>query len=196
MSKSQEYAKGTIAGRHYVFSVIDGETHRQKRQVVSQALNDVSIRRHQSAIVDQVDIFLDKILKSSQGRNGGTNMTEHCMLLSVDIIAILALGQTLNVQTDGIKRRALKPLFMPETIFNVILHWPRLSFLKGIAEILLSSRKKAFRKTIKNLIEERLIRGNDGYDLLSFIPKELAHGFDGFRGSDLWSELLFFLKAG
>ncbi|XDG04433.1 hypothetical protein ABKA04_004048 [Annulohypoxylon sp. FPYF3050] len=86
-------------GVYNIFTVIDKPSHRVKRKIVGQAINDRSMRTFEPTMLEQIDLFLKTVLASSK-ESRPINLTEHIGYLACDIIALLSLGFPLRLQTD------------------------------------------------------------------------------------------------
>jgi cytochrome P450 len=82
-----------------VFNVSDGDLHRVKRRIVGQGLSERATRQFEAIMLQQVGVFLAKLLKASQ-KGEPVEMSEACKLLGFDVSVELCYGYNLKLQTQ------------------------------------------------------------------------------------------------
>ncbi|KAI1868729.1 uncharacterized protein JN550_006304 [Neoarthrinium moseri] len=97
IAKSYVYAVAQ-PDQHNIFTTTDKSEHRPKRKLISQVLSDHSMRRFESTMAEQIDVFLGRLLQSD---SSPINMTPACRKLGLNIAGLLGFGYDLELQTDN-----------------------------------------------------------------------------------------------
>lgn len=190
-TKSHVYVLSRLGGGSSIFSTIDKDQHRHKRQLYAQVLGSRSMRMFEPTILEHIDVFLAIILKSC---NSSTpeDMTSRCQYMGFDTIASLALEQRLNLQTEEKNRVLLRVLIAAKTQANILMHLPAFRFVSSILRALPSPRTRQFRSTIKDMFMARKARGGNEQDLYSILSDPTATDVI----ENIVGEIVFFLTAG
>lgn len=210
---------------HNIFNALDKQTHRRKRRVIGEVVSARKMQDFEPVMVGQIDIFLRKILASTEGSclppvvkketlvataSKPVNMTSALQYMTIDVVGLLAYGRALNTQTDPENRFFADGLASGNYVQNMRMQYPLLRTL-GIFELvplLLKSVHKNIQRYhlfIESLLRERLAQPPDAHpDLYSTVVSEgkgrtamdtVGYGGD-IRLSELWAESVFFLPAG
>ncbi|KAF2963726.1 hypothetical protein GQX73_g9841 [Xylaria multiplex] len=156
-----------------VFIAQDRQLHRVRRQLIGQAVSERSMRIFEPKMLEQVDIFLRRVLKSTQTKGAipsKINMTESARLLGFDLAALLAFGY--NLSPD--KARQQFPFL---TVFRRL--------------------RSQYLSLVQNIITSRIKEDKDAHhDLYSIVADHLDQSKPGgIRQSELWAEATSFLPA-
>ncbi|KAJ4408873.1 hypothetical protein N0V82_009603 [Gnomoniopsis sp. IMI 355080] len=203
VSKSKVYRLTLQANRvDSIFNCIDRERHRFKRKLIAKVVSDRPIRLFEPTMRDQIQIFLQQLLASSQTAPTPVpvNMTERCKRLSLDIIGLLAFGFPLNTQTSEKYRFIIKGITFGNYRANSFMQLPALKnrFLDPVLHALTRKGRKGYLAALEHMISTRLAMDKDDrVDFYSFIAEHIeAGGPDSIRLTELWSEAVFFFPAG
>ncbi|KAI1171060.1 cytochrome P450 [Nemania sp. FL0916] len=184
-----------------LFNAIDPEFHRTRRQLVAPVVNDKSMRIFEPTMIEQVDIFIEKLRPSSQGSESQyVDMTARCKYLGMDIVGLLAFGYNLKLQTDDPNRFIIETLRISNYFLNLQMQQPIMRHFKF--DLLLYARSilkgKSYLATIAKMIEQRMSQPDDGqHDFYAFVANEMKTSRTGkVWGSEIWAEAIFFLSAG
>jgi cytochrome P450 len=181
-----------------IFSAVDNNLHRARRQVIGPVLTERSIRVFEPTMVDQVSISLQKLLKASQNSEP-VNISRTTRQLGINIAALLAFGYDLRLQTDETNQFMLTVLDSGTWASNVALHFPLVRQIHlGILMMLpLLKVREKYLRLVETMITSRSALPYDAkHDLYSFVGEAFASPSGGLRKSDLWSEANLFLAAG
>ncbi|KAI1773208.1 cytochrome P450 [Hypoxylon cercidicola] len=190
-TKSHLYVLSRLGGGSSIFSTMDKDHHRHKRQLYAQALSDRSMRMFEPTILEHLDVFLKLILKASDS-SMPAEMTSRCQYLGFDIIGSLALGQRLNLQTEEKNRIILRLLIAAKTQVNILMHLPAFRFLSNVFRALPSRQGRQFRSALTDIFMARKAQENEQQDLYSILTGPATEGiFENITG-----EIVFFLTAG
>ncbi|TVY84466.1 Cytochrome P450 monooxygenase apf7 [Lachnellula suecica] len=201
-TKSHVYLKTVQAsGIESIFNCTDRDRHRSKRKMIGKVVSDRSIRLFEPTIKDQIQIFLQLLLASSQEPNPRpVNMSERCKRLGLDVIGLLAFGFPLNTQTDEEYRFIIKAVTFGNLRANSFMQLPALKnrFLDPILHVLTRKKRLAYLKALELMISTRLAVDKDAnIDFYSFIAEHIETGGpESIRLAELWSEAIFFFPAG
>ncbi|KUJ11448.1 cytochrome P450 [Mollisia scopiformis] len=198
--KSRSYlVTQPVAGVYNLFNVLDKRSHRIKRRIIGQGINDRSARQFEPDMIKHVDIFIQQLLNSSGKTGAAVNMTKRCKYLGIDVIGQLGFGSTLDLQTDSKNHFVLKGLETSNFRSNLYIQFPLLK--KVGMELLLYpfilTRQMKYYTLIRDLVLARRSQGKHARkDLYSFIAdlKDPETG-EGMRLRNLWSEAAFFIPA-
>lgn len=184
-------------GVYNIFTVMDKPSHRLKRRIVGQAINDRSMRTFEPTMLEQIDLFLKTVLASSK-ESKPINLTEHIGYLACDIIALLSLGFPLRLQTNPEYRWMVDGMFRANYLANVRVQQYRLHQFRVFS--LLKYLTRDVRERWKRLLEKMIItRSSEDkhirHDLYSIAAKANSQG-ETIRMSELWSEVITFFPAG
>jgi hypothetical protein len=108
---------------------MDKQTHRMKRRLIGNVLSERSMKIFEPTMLKQIDIYILSLLKSSKSRSP-VNMTERAKFLSLDIIALLAFGYDLRLQTNAGNRHIVGELKLGNYRLNLYMQYPLLAKLK------------------------------------------------------------------
>ncbi|KAI0146893.1 cytochrome P450 [Xylariaceae sp. FL1272] len=191
ITKAAAYRHPGSQTNESLFAIRDNNEHRRKRKVIGQVVSDRSLRAFQPMMQEQIDIFLQQLLKASR-RSEMVNMTTACNRLGVDVVGYMAFGCALKTQTEATNR------LIPETMFhgiymnNVYYTWPSLGRLSPIAHWLGKKQVAVFTQAVARMIAERTSQSVDSKpDFYATVT-----GDRGLHSSELWGEALFFVLAG
>ncbi|KAI1764575.1 cytochrome P450 [Hypoxylon sp. FL1150] len=202
--KAQTYLVSTRNNIFNVFTAIDKDLHRQKRQVVGQAVSERSMRAFEPTMVDKIEVCLRQILEQSRAsvpadetkKSVPVDMTEKSRYLGLDIVGQLAFGYDLRTLSDEQNRFITKAMAFGNYRGNVLQHIPWLSnlYIDNIAnKVFYEAREKYFR-LLDKMISTRMAQDKHAQqDFYSFVADSVK-GTN--RGGDFWLEALFFLVAG
>ncbi|KAI1662176.1 cytochrome P450 [Daldinia decipiens] len=197
VTKSHVYELTMRSGKPSIFSTIDKQQHRLKRKLIGQAVNDKATRVFEPTMIEQVDIFIEQLMASSQDSNP-VDMTERCKWLGMDIVGLLAFGFALNMQTDPTYRFVTSGLSVETYQMNSIMQWPLLNTI-GFHHLLLLvgyGQRVKYLRALQTMISTRLSQEKHAKnDLYSSVADHLDNAADGITTSELWSEALFFFPA-
>jgi cytochrome P450 len=192
-------------GNYSLLNVIDKDRHRVKRKLVSRVISESSMRTFEPTMMEQIDVFLRKLLEKSSSLSKSPsrlNMTEQLKYLSLDIVALLAFGYRLNTQTDPQFRPAKDGLALSLWYNNMILQFPLIHKL-GLAPALqtiagVRKTRDMYRNMVVKMINARLSEDRDAkHDLYAHVADAInAEGSESIKTSEIWAEALFFLPAG
>ncbi|KAI1179968.1 cytochrome P450 [Nemania sp. FL0916] len=185
-----------------VFTAQDRQLHRTRRQLIGQALSERSMRIFEPNMLEQVDIFLRRVLKSTQtpgSAPNSINMTESARLLGFDLAALLAFGYNLHLQTRPDNSFVLPMLEAGFFWASVFIHWPLTrQFSIGLALLTVFRRLRSqYLSLVQNMISSRIKQDKHAHhDLYSIVADHLDQSKpDGIRQSELWAEATLFLPA-
>ncbi|KAI0836926.1 benzoate 4-monooxygenase cytochrome P450 [Hypoxylon sp. FL0890] len=200
--KSHCYQAGNVnPSTTNVFNTIDKRVHRIKRKLVGPLITERSMRSFEPKMTEQIDIFIKRLLLTSQGTpNKAINMTERCKYLGLDIVGKLAFGYALNLQTDDKHRFLVHAMMIGSWRLNVYMQFPFLRRLRLeiLFYLLAIIQGKSFLQTLSKMIRARLSQDKHAqHDLYSFMVDALdAPEGDRITLNEIWTEGIFFLPAG
>ncbi|KAI0966681.1 cytochrome P450 [Xylaria arbuscula] len=197
ITKSCAYLASQRAPNAYgLFNSIDRQMHQRKRKLLGPVVNDRSMRAFEAVMMDQIDVFLQR-LSACQQSPTPVNMTERLDCLTMDIMGQFVFGYPLNLQTDNTYR------FMTDTtanfFLNVALQLPFLSKLRlsNLRRLRALIRGKSYRHILQKMIRNRLAEGQDAKHNLLFMTDTLRVSDDDETFiEEIRSEATFFLSAG
>lgn len=198
VTKSHVYRLTITSGNPSIFNAIDKHEHRVKRRLIGQAVNDKAMREFEPTMMEQIDIFIDQLRASSEHRTP-VNMTDSCKRLGLDIVALLAFGYPLHLQTDSKYRFLIRGLHVGGYQNHCFMQFPPLKKLRLHHFLLLAgySQRKKYIRMLQLMISSRLSEDKHAkHDLYSFVVDQLDNTADSITTSQLWSEALFFFPAG
>ncbi|KAI1394025.1 cytochrome P450 [Hypoxylon trugodes] len=198
VTKGNVYGLTVRSGKPSIFNAIDKRKHRNKRRVVGQAINDKAMRAFEPTMMDQIDVFLGQLLKSSHN-SSPIDISDRSKRLGMDIVGQLAFGYALDTQTVPTNQFMIDGLKAGQYRNNCFMQFP---FLKksGLDYLVLlfagASQRMKYLQLFQRMISNRLTQDKHAKnDLYSFVVDHLDDT-DGVPLSDLWSEALFFFPAG
>ncbi|KAI0818007.1 cytochrome P450 [Xylaria sp. FL0064] len=192
MTKSGLYIFSRLGGSPSIFSTLETKHQRQKRQFFSQALSDRSMSLFESTMLEDIDTFLQLILKSTR-TSDPVDLSSHCQHLSFDIIGNLAVGQRLNLQLDDTNRILLRLLIIAKYRVNMIMHFPPLRIFNPVLKMIPSRQARDFARILANIFAARKAQSAESKrDVYSFLAKPASDGVF----ENIWSEIVFFITAG
>ncbi|KAI1170037.1 cytochrome P450 [Nemania sp. FL0916] len=195
ITKATTYLVTTRNNVVNVFTALDNNLHRQKRQIVGQAVSDRSLRAFEPVLLEKLDITLKQILHSSR-TSAPIDMTEKSRQFALDVIGQLAFGYDLHVQTREDNRFMLKGMTFGNFRGNVYQHFPFLSkfYIDTIGDKVFYEARERYFRLLEKMISTRVAQDkNAKNDFYSIVADSFQ---DGSRGGDLWLEAIFFLVAG
>ncbi|KAK8127179.1 Isotrichodermin C-15 hydroxylase [Apiospora sp. TS-2023a] len=197
ITKSFTYELLTRNGVYSVFNTLDRKMHAYKRKIVGHAFSQRSIRSFELALLSQVDIYLEQLLKSS---SQPVNMTEKLGHLAADIIGQLALGYDLATQTSEENRFLPRSMTLSFFVGNISHHFPAFYRVhtNWVFDYLLYETREKFSRLLEKMVRSRLALDTHAVpDFFSFVADELPPGEAAkTRDSVIWKESLVFLAAG
>ncbi|GAW25553.1 putative benzoate 4-monooxygenase cytochrome P450 protein [Rosellinia necatrix] len=207
VTKSYVYGLTVASGKPNIFNAIDRQKHREKRRLIGQAINDKAMRSFEPTMLEQIDVFIERIQQASLSTSGvedlqPVNITDLTKRLGADIVGHLAFGYALNMQTEPTYRFILQGLAVGSYRNNSFMQFPMLKMLglHNFVTILdgYASRMK-YKAMLQNMITSRLSQDKHAKnDLYSFVVDHLDidGSKNGIMTTELWSEALFFFPAG
>ncbi|KAI0389029.1 cytochrome P450 [Xylariaceae sp. FL0594] len=184
-------------GVYSLFTVIDRDAHRTKRRIVGSVVNDRSMRIFEPTMQEQVDLFI-KHLSECATRSEPVNMTQRVTYLACDVIALLALGFPLKLQSEERYRFMVGGMFRANHLANTRMQWFRLHQLRVFSLLNYFTRdtREQYKRMIEAMIKSRLSEAKDvRHDLFSIVSTASSQGED-IRVSDVWTEVVSFFPAG
>ncbi|KAH9886887.1 cytochrome P450 [Xylariomycetidae sp. FL2044] len=180
-----------------VMTVRDKALHRSKRRVFGAAISDQSMRLFEPTMIEQVDVFLQKLLKAAQS-SSAVNITHNSRYLTVDVVGHLGFGYPLNTQTNPTNRFLIRAFDLTSIRIALCMQYPLLYHLK--TDLLVSLSRSSLRlpllALLETMVKQRLSQPKDAkHDLLSFISSSGSSEED-VRATNLWAEAAFFFPAG
>ncbi|ROW10974.1 hypothetical protein VMCG_00878 [Cytospora schulzeri] len=202
VTKSTAYLGARLTGQPNLFDTLDKSQHSRKRRAIGKALSEKSMQSFEPTMICQIDVFLRQLLRSSQ-EDDTVNMSPICQRLGGDIVGHLAFGYPLNTQTDPTNRPLLAAMATINARISLYMNWPATSvILDPLIRWLGRKRGADFRRSIQTMVRARMAMDKDAqHDLYSIALSDKAaevndESDDGLRGSQLWSEAVFFITAG
>lgn len=181
-----------------VFSAIEKDVHRPRRQMAGAALTDRAMRKFEPTMTKEIDVFLRQILRSSRSADPVVDATHRCRRLGMDIVGELAFGFPLRTQTEPTNRFLQEGISAANAHNNVLMQFPRLNshVLAYPLHVLTTGPRNEAFGFVEKMITTRLSEGKDARDdyfsqIVDVLPKDTD-----LRTSDLWSEALFLVPAG
>ncbi|KAK7753336.1 hypothetical protein SLS62_004626 [Diatrype stigma] len=179
-----------------IINVIDKDQHRRKRKFIGQVLTERSMRTFEPTMSEQINVFLQLLIASSQNGDA-VNMTERCQRLSLDVVGLLAFGYPLTTQTSEHFR------FLPPVIDAMgwrISTYMQFSPLARFERLFSWLGKRDFNKfgdAVQTMIKTRTSQGKYAHhDLYSVVADHIGKGKDGLYDGELWPEAILFIMAG
>ena len=192
-------AMGPDLTSYTVFTATDGQLHRARRQLVGQVLTDRSMRAFEPVMIEQVDVYLRRLLADFRSSTP-VNMTERSRQLGLNIAGLLGFGYDLGLQTEETNQFMLTMLEAGTLWSNVFLQWPsaRMFRLGLVLVRVFREFRGRYLSLIEEMIRQRTAMAKDArHDLYSFVADSLNDKSGGsLRQSDLWAESNLFLTAG
>lgn len=183
---------------HTTLTARDKQAHRSSQQLVGQVLSGRFMRTFESTMIEQVDLFIERI-RASANRSVPVNMTERAKYLTFNIATLLAFGYDLKLQTS--EENKSMPTLLEKAVFwsNVFLQWPGIRKYKFLLSIFQSARqtKGRYIALVKKMIGSRMRQGEHGpQDLYSVFDKAMKANNSDIRHGELWAEANTFLPGG
>ncbi|TRX91633.1 hypothetical protein FHL15_007415 [Xylaria flabelliformis] len=195
VTKASTYLVTTRNNVFNVFSAIDNNLHRQKRQIVTQAISDRSIRAFEPTLLEKLDVTLKQILHAAR-TSTPADITEKSRQLALDVVGQLAFGYDLHIQTKEDNRFMMKGMTFGNFRGNVYQHFPLLSklYIDKIGDKVFYEARERYFRLLEKMISSRVAQDkgakNDFYSIAADSYQDTS------RGSELWLESIFFLVAG
>ncbi|KAI1874420.1 hypothetical protein JX265_004628 [Neoarthrinium moseri] len=181
-----------------VFTATDRRLHRARRQLIGQVLTNRSMRTFEPVMIEQVNIYLQKLLAHSQCSQP-VEMTKITRQLGFNIAGILGFGYDLGLQTEETNQFMLPMLDAGTLWSSVFLQYPgaRRFRLALVTVHAFRTLREKYLGIIEKMISSRTALAKDAkHDLYSFVSEALNDQSDnGLRQSDLWGEANLFLTA-
>ncbi|KAI5921958.1 cytochrome P450 [Camillea tinctor] len=191
ITKGRAYRHPAAPEEQNIFNVRNNAEHRRKRKVIGQVVSDRSLRSFSPMMSEQIDIFLQQLLRSSRQAQF-VNMTVACNRLGIDVVGHLAFGCALNTQTEATNRHIPETMFKSIYMNNLYYTWPILGNIAPVLRWLGSKRVLAFTQAVEKMIVARTSQpANAQPDFYAVVTGEA-----GLRQNELWAEALFFVLAG
>jgi cytochrome P450 len=198
--KSTAYQVTQIAPNVFnLFNVSDRDLHRVRRRIVGQGLSERATRQFEPIMLQQVNVFLAKLLKASQ-QGEPVEMSEACKLLGFDISVELGYGYNLKLQTSQENRWIVDAISTSNWRINLYIQWPFLKNLKLETLLLpiLLPRVLRYHRLVSTMVRSRKSQEKHARpDLFSFVSeyKDPETG-KSLSSKELWSESTFLIPAG
>jgi cytochrome P450 len=200
LPKAQAYLVTQISPKIFnLFNVIDKRSHRTKRRIVGQGLNERAMRKFEPVIIQQVNTFLKSLVQASKN-NTIVNMTDLSNYLGLDVSVELGFGYNLGLQTDERNRWIVNAISTSNWRINLYMQWPSLKSL-NLEKLLLPfllPRVLRYHRLVKDMIKSRRAEAEHAKpDLFSFVSgyKDPETG-ESLSSRELWSESTFLIPAG
>lgn len=185
-----------------LFNAVPRDVHRTKRKIVGQVVNERSMRIFEPTMMEQVDIFIQRLLLSCQ--NGGSsapiNMTERCKNFVMDVVGYLSFAYPLELQTKPTYRFIFDSMNLANYFLNINVQMPILANMNAELFIYLRAvmRGKSYLRTLQKMIKIRVSKDQHAeHDFYSFVGDSMKFSEeDNIWTSEIWSEAIFFLSAG
>ncbi|OTA77079.1 hypothetical protein M434DRAFT_18367 [Hypoxylon sp. CO27-5] len=191
ITKGRSYRHGGNPGEPNLFAVRDNAEHRRKRKIIGKVVSDRSLQAFHPMMSDQIDIFLQQLLRSSR-QGGAVNMTVACNRLSIDVVGHLTFGCALKTQTEATNRFISDTMFSSIYLNNLFYTWPSLAALAPALRWWAKKKVDMFSQAVGKMIAERTSQPPGAKpDFYSMVT-----GDGGLYQSELWGEALFFVSAG
>ncbi|KAK8013125.1 cytochrome P450 [Apiospora marii] len=199
MTKPRAYmAMGPGLTSYTVFTATDRHLHRARRQLIGQVLTDRSMRAFEPIMIEQVDIYLRRLLADARSSTP-VNMTERSRQLGLNIAGLLGFGYDLGLQTEETNQFMLTMLEAGTLWSDVFLQWPGARMFRlGLVLVRVSRELRGrYLSLIEKMIRQRTAMAKDAkHDLYSYVADALDEkSGGGLRQSDLWAESNLFLTA-
>ncbi|KAI0139736.1 cytochrome P450 [Pestalotiopsis sp. NC0098] len=181
-----------------MFSERDQAAHRTKRKLIGQVLTERSMRSFEPAMTEQIDIYLSQIREASQNSTP-VNMTEKARHLALDVVAKLAFGHDLNVQTRPDNRFVMGAFSFSLFRFNMYTQVDFLSYIEPtfLLDWLAKEARQKYWLLLQHMIKTRMgEEKNARADLYSVVADTLDAEPDTLYGGSMWTEAVFFMTAG
>ncbi|KAI8633016.1 cytochrome P450 [Xylariaceae sp. FL1651] len=197
INKGIAYSYVTAPGQNpNMWATLDRNAHRRKRKLVAPVVSDRSMRVFQPVMSEQVDIFLQQLLRCSQ-RAEVVNMTRQCERLAVDIIGQLAFGFPLKLQTEATNQVIPNALKAMSTTLSLYMAWPITSVISPLIGWLGRKELAEFQRILGHMIASRMSTPKEAkHDFYAISTGEISPGEYGLSDSELWPEAVFFIAAG
>lgn len=187
-----------MPGTYGLFNTIDRGMHQRKRKLVSQVLNERSMRRFEPIMIAQVDIFLRQLLLScGPGAPSSVNMTTRFRYLTLDIMGHLAFSYPLNLQTDTTYRAMANTT--TNYFLNIAMQLPFLSQLRilSLQSLRTLLRGEGYIQALESMVKSCLAQGQHTKHDLLFLSDTLKISEDDATWMrEIRSESIFLLTAG
>jgi cytochrome P450 len=182
-----------------VFTATYRQLHRKRRQLIGQVLTDRLMRTFEPIMVEQIDLYLLRLLSASR-TSKPVEMTKYSRQLGFNIAGILGFGYDLGLQTEETNQFMLTMLDAGTLWSSVFLQYPgaRRFRLALVSVKAFRTLRGAYLGIIEKMISLRTGMPKDAkHDLYSFVADSLNDQSDsGIRDSELWGEANLFLTAG
>ena len=185
-----------------IHSAIDKSVHRRKRKVIAQGLSDQCMRSFEPTILDQIRIFLRKLVHDEL-KNDWSNPVNmsHCVKrLGLDIMGSFGFGQSFDTQSNAVNRFLIDAITSNNYRSGVYAQIPSMAKFKleKLFSPSIAAMRQKYGQLMTTLIRTRAMADKySQHDLLSFLDnaKDPETG-EGFDEMELWSESRFLLVAG
>lgn len=130
------------------------------------------MRRFESTMSSQIDVFLEQILLSD---SGPYNITPACRHLGLNIAGHLGFGYDLHLQTDDKHRYLTDAITFGNYRVNSCMQFTALALLNlgPIMDLFPNSLRRKLMDTLTKMIESRLADSSDSHhDLLSVYAQQ------------------------
>lgn len=170
--------------------------HRQKRQMVGQAVSERSMRAFEPTMAEQIETCLKQIGESVSATRP-VDMTAKSRQLGLDVVGQLAFGYDLRMQTEDENRFVMHAMTISGYRGNILHQFP--SWLASlynddITDIIFGNARQRYWRLLQGIISSRVAQEKHAkQDFYSFVADSVQ---DTSRGGDLWFEALFFMVAG
>lgn len=199
--KSRAYLVTLNPPNYCIFNVIDQSAHRVKRKLIGQVVSERSMRIFEPSMTEQIDIFIQQLVSSTQGSTPShpLNLTPMLKSLGLDVVCLLAFGYRLNTQTSETNHHVRDGIRAVNYFQNTQMQFPLLKRLRvnQILHLFTNARQRRlkYQQTIEHLVRSRLAEDkNAKHDLYSIAAS--AVDAQEIRTSEIWAEALFFFLAG
>ncbi|GAW26825.1 putative benzoate 4-monooxygenase cytochrome P450 protein [Rosellinia necatrix] len=178
--------------------MLDNRQHRNRRKITGQSISEKAMRDFEPIMTEQIEVFIQQLAASARA-SSPVNMTERCKRLGMDIVALLAFGYDLKLQTEATNRHILAGLSVGTYQFNCFMQFPFLKTLRvdRLLEVLAYRQKQKYTANLRQMIGARLSESPQAKrDLYSFFAKHIEDTADAIETSEIFSEAFLFFPAG
>ncbi|KAI1111252.1 cytochrome P450 [Nemania sp. NC0429] len=197
VTKSRAYLVSQRAPDVYgVFNAIDKQMHQGKRKLVSQVVNERSLRVLEPIIKSQIDVFIHQL--SLPGDSSSLDMTKMLRYLTMDIMGHIAFHYPFNLQTDP-THRSITDTTNANYLLNIALQLPFLVAFRAIVFPSLRAliRGKGYLKILETALRHRISQSHQSkHDLLYMTDTMGVLDDDEVSMEAMRNEAIFFLSAG
>jgi cytochrome P450 len=83
-----------------VFSIQDVSAHSRRRHLLSHAFSEASIERHESVVMDRVNLAIQRIAEEAKTR-GAADVYKWWLFMATDVVGELSFGESFRMLEYG-----------------------------------------------------------------------------------------------